>query len=61
MTIHDDDLTLVGTADFKADAHARYAALRAQGPIHRVARPTAPPPGWSSTTNWAARPSPAPS
>ncbi|GAA1626595.1 cytochrome P450 [Nonomuraea maheshkhaliensis] len=36
MTTHNDDLTLVGTAEFKADAHARYAALRAQGPIHRV-------------------------
>ncbi|MCD0483368.1 cytochrome P450 [Streptacidiphilus sp. ASG 303] len=27
---------LVGTPDFKADAHARYAALRARGPVHRV-------------------------
>src|SRR4051812_28087943 len=36
MTIHEDELTVVGTADFKANAHTRYAELRAQGPIHRV-------------------------
>ncbi|MEV0998740.1 cytochrome P450 [Nonomuraea sp. NPDC050202] len=31
-----DDAILVGTPDFKADAHARYAELRERGPIHRV-------------------------
>ncbi|MEV0620569.1 cytochrome P450 [Nonomuraea sp. NPDC050404] len=31
-----DEPILVGTPDFKADAHARYAELRASGPIHRV-------------------------
>ncbi|MGR6912886.1 cytochrome P450 family protein [[Actinomadura] parvosata] len=36
MTVHHDNLVVVGTAGFKADAHARYARLRAQGPIHRV-------------------------
>ncbi|MDH2430837.1 cytochrome P450 [Sphaerisporangium sp. TRM90804] len=30
---------LVGTPDFKAEAHARYAELRARGPIHRIRRP----------------------
>ncbi|MGK5550132.1 cytochrome P450 family protein [Actinomadura kijaniata] len=40
MTFRDDpgadDAVLVGTPGFKADAHARYAELRAKGPIHRV-------------------------
>ncbi|GAA2206610.1 cytochrome P450 [Nonomuraea monospora] len=35
MTTRDDTI-LVGTPDFKAHAHARYAELRARGPIHRV-------------------------
>lgn len=35
MTTHDAPI-LVGTPEFKADAHARYAALRERGPIHRV-------------------------
>ncbi|WP_406175058.1 cytochrome P450 [Streptomyces sp. NBC_00996] len=30
------DLPRVGTADFKAQAHERFAELRARGPIHRV-------------------------
>ncbi|MEU9558531.1 cytochrome P450 family protein [Streptomyces fumanus] len=32
-------LPQVGTPDFKAHAHERYAALRALGPIHRVRLP----------------------
>nr|SBO99857.1 putative cytochrome P450 hydroxylase [Nonomuraea gerenzanensis] len=35
MTTRDDTI-LVGTPDFKAQAHARYAELRERGPIHRV-------------------------
>ncbi|WP_043636114.1 cytochrome P450 family protein [Nonomuraea candida] len=35
MTTRDDTI-LVGTPDFKADAHARYAELRERGPIHRA-------------------------
>ncbi|MER7000841.1 cytochrome P450 [Streptomyces sp. NPDC000410] len=31
-----DDVLRVFTPEFKADAHARYAELRKQGPIHRV-------------------------
>ncbi|WP_240197223.1 cytochrome P450 family protein [Nonomuraea lactucae] len=35
MTTRDGTI-LVGTPEFKADAHARYAELRRQGPLHRV-------------------------
>ncbi|MGP3922749.1 cytochrome P450 family protein [Streptomyces sp. 8N616] len=34
----EDSLPLVGTPEFKAEAHTRYAELRAAGPIHRVRR-----------------------
>ncbi|MFF5187386.1 cytochrome P450 [Streptomyces sp. NPDC000345] len=35
----------VGTPDFKAHAHERYAELRAQAPLHRVRMPDGSP-GW---------------
>ncbi|MFE0455592.1 cytochrome P450 [Streptomyces sp. NPDC058914] len=44
MTLHEEavaplHLPEVGTPDFKAHAHERYAALRARAPIHRVRMP----------------------
>ncbi|WP_063795999.1 cytochrome P450 family protein [Streptacidiphilus griseoplanus] len=36
---HASQPPLVGTPEFKADAHARYAELRKAGPVHRVRFP----------------------